>query len=234
MKPAGPAVTLPGLVGVGHTLRARVQRLPPGRADALLAVAVAAAGVIPIVLLAPARQMPAALAIVLVQAVGLAYRRRRPLFVWCLGFGVIVPVTFLPMPVNDVLIAAFVGVIFASYSLGANLESERGWWVVAVVGVAATIAQAVYDQTTDSKLSDVVWGGFAMLIAPVLVGRVVRRRGQLNATLRARAEAAGVERERADAGEFRREAGTAGDATRAEWANRDAAPVVRQERRQWS
>src|SRR6478609_6798471 len=155
---AGSAVTLPGLVGVGETVRVRVQALGPARADALLAVAVAAAGIVPILLIAPARQVPGALAIVLVQAVGLAYRRRRPLFGWCLGFGVIVPVTFLPMPVNDVLIAAFVGVIFASYSLGANLEDGRGWWVVAAVGVAATIAHAVYAQTTDSKLSDVVWG----------------------------------------------------------------------------
>ncbi|MGZ4270081.1 MAG: sensor histidine kinase [Solirubrobacteraceae bacterium] len=172
--------------------------LGPDRADVLLAALWTLAGLVAVAIYAPAPELAPAVAVTLAQGVALSQRRRFPLASWCVAFACYVPMSYTSVQLNDAMVPQFAAGMFASYSLGANLATDRAWPLVAVLGTGVHVL-ATFTGNGDGALADLVWGIAALLTAPVLVGRLVRRRGQLNEALRARAAAAVAARERAAA-----------------------------------
>jgi signal transduction histidine kinase len=97
--------------------------------------------------------------------------------------------------IEDAAVPQFFALVFGVYSAGANLAGAQ--LAVAAVGVPGLLAVAAsihpYDDTAGSTITTVV----VLWLAPMLAGRVVRNRGELNRLLRARAEMLRAQRARA-------------------------------------
>ena len=170
-----------------------MQGLGPARADALLAAAWTLAGLVAVVGYAPAPELLPMAAGTVAQGVALSQRRRHPLAAWLVAFGFYAPMALAAPALNDALVPQVIAGIFASYSLGANLTGDRAWPLVVVYGLAVDAFSVIVGP--GGGTSDLIWGVVALLAGPILIGRLVRRRGQLNETLRARAIAADAARE---------------------------------------
>jgi signal transduction histidine kinase len=168
------------------SLGARVQALPPGRADLLLAGAFLLETQVELSFLdASTGTVLAARALTLVMALGVAARRRAPLVAAALVFAALTVMEQLGDGVNTSLVGPFVSAFIVSYSIGSNLEGRRlavgvGWLVTLVS------AMAVVDPTSDDGL-DLVWGLLVIVAAPVAAGRLLHDRAQLARALRAAA-----------------------------------------------
>jgi signal transduction histidine kinase len=159
-------------------LGARVQALPPGRADLLLAGAFLLETQVELSFLdASAETVLAARGLTLVMACGVAARRRAPLLAAALVFAALTVMEQLGGPVNTSLVGPFVSAFIVSYSIGANLEGRRlvvgtAWLVVLVTLIS------VFDPNADEGLN-LIWGWLVIVAAPVLVGRLLRDRARL-------------------------------------------------------
>jgi signal transduction histidine kinase len=171
-----------------------VQDLGPAGADALLAAVWTLAGLAAVVAYAPAPELLPMAAVTVAQGLALSQRRRRPLAAWLVAFGFYAPMALTAPALNDALVPQFIAGMFASYSLGANLTDDRAWPLVVVFGLAVDTFSVIAGP--GGGTSDLIWGVVAVLAGPILIGRLVRRRGELNETLRARATAANAARER--------------------------------------
>ncbi|HEY7621071.1 MAG TPA: histidine kinase [Solirubrobacteraceae bacterium] len=160
------------------SLGARVQALPPGRADLLLAGAFLLETQVELSFLdASAETVLAARGLTLVMACGVAARRRAPLLAAALVFAALTVMEQLGGPVNTSLVGPFVSAFIVSYSIGANLEGRRlvvgtAWLVVLVTLIS------VFDPNADEGLN-LIWGWLVIVAAPVLVGRLLRDRARL-------------------------------------------------------
>ena len=174
------------------SLGARVQALPPGRADLLLAGAFLLETQVELSLLdAPAGTVLAARGLTLVMALGVAARRRAPLVAAALVFAALTGMEQLGDPTNTSVVGPYLSAFIVSYSIGANLEGRAlavgvGWLVALVT------ALSVLDPTSDDGLN-VVWGWLVIVAAPVLAGRLLRDRARLARELRAAADDADPE-----------------------------------------
>jgi signal transduction histidine kinase len=160
------------------SLGARVQALPPGRADLLLAGAFLLETQVELSFLdASTGTVLAARALTLVMAFGVAARRRAPLVAAALVFAALTVMEQLGDATNTSLVGPFVSAFIVSYSVGANLEGRAlaagVTWLVALVSV-----MAVADPTSDDGLN-LVWGWLVIVAAPVLAGRLLRDRARL-------------------------------------------------------
>jgi signal transduction histidine kinase len=160
------------------SLGARVQALPPGRADLLLAGAFLLETQVELSFLdASTGTVLAARALTLVMAFGVAARRRAPLVAAALVFAALTVMEQLSDATNTSLVGPFVSAFIVSYSVGANLEGRAlaagVTWLVALVSV-----MAVADPTSDDGLN-LVWGWLVIVAAPVLAGRLLRDRARL-------------------------------------------------------
>jgi signal transduction histidine kinase len=168
------------------SLGARVQALPPGRADLLLAGAFLLETQVELSFLdASTGTVLAARALTLVMAFGVAARRRAPLVAAALVFAALTVMEQLGDATNTSLVGPFVSAFIVSYSVGANLEGRAlaagVAWLVALVSV-----MAVADPTSDDGLN-LVWGWLVIVAAPVLAGRLLRDRARLARALHAAA-----------------------------------------------
>jgi signal transduction histidine kinase len=167
-------------------LGARVQALPPGRADLLLAGAFLLETQLELSFLdASADTVLAARGLTFVMACGVAARRRTPLLAAALVFAALTVMEQLKGPVNTSLVGPYVSAFIVSYSVGANLEGRRlavgtAWLVVLVT------LMSVLDPTADDGLN-LVWGWLVVVAAPVLAGRLLRNRARLARRLHAAA-----------------------------------------------
>jgi signal transduction histidine kinase len=167
-------------------LGARVQALPPGRADLLLAGAFLLETQLELSFLdASADTVLAARGLTFVMACGVAARRRAPLLAAALVFAALTVMEQLKGPVNTSLVGPYVSAFIVSYSVGANLEGRRlavgtAWLVVLVT------LMSVLDPTADDGLN-LVWGWLVVVAAPVLAGRLLRNRARLARRLHAAA-----------------------------------------------
>jgi hypothetical protein len=108
------------------SLGARVQALPPGRADLLLAGAFLLETQVELSFLdASAGTVLAARGLTFVMACGVAARRRAPLLAAALVFAALTVMERLHGPVNTSLVGPYVSAFIVSYSVGANLEGRR-------------------------------------------------------------------------------------------------------------
>jgi signal transduction histidine kinase len=167
-------------------LGARVQALPPGRADLLLAGAFLLETQVELSFLdASADTVLTARGLTFVMACGVAARRRAPLLAAALVFAALTVMEQLKGPVNTSLVGPYVSAFIVSYSVGANLDGRRlavgTAWLVVLVTVMAAL-----DPTADDGLN-LVWGWLVVVAAPVLAGRLLRDRARLARTLRAAA-----------------------------------------------
>ena len=168
------------------SLGARVQALPPGRADLLLAGVFLLETQVELSFLdASAGTVLAVRALTVVMALGVAARRRAPLVAATLVFVALTVMEQLGDTANTSLVGPFTSAFIVSYSIGANLEGRSlavgAAWLVALVTV-----MAVLDPTSDDGLN-VVWGWLVIVAAPVLAGRLLRDRARLARALRAAA-----------------------------------------------
>ena len=165
------------------SLGARVQALPPGRADLLLAGAFLLETQVELSFLdaSPGTAL-AARGLTLVMALGVAARRRAPLVAAALVFAALTGMEQLGHEANTSLVGPYTSAFIVSYSIGANLEGR----VLAVgVGwlVALVTALSLLDPTSDEGLN-LVWGWLVIVAAPVLAGRLLRDRARLAGALR--------------------------------------------------
>ncbi len=168
------------------SLGARVQALPPGRADMLLAGAFLLETQVELSFLdAPASTVLAARGLALVMACGVAARRRAPLVAAALVFAALTVMEQLGGAVNTSLVGPYISAFIVSYSVGANVEGRRlAWgtaWLVALVTVLSLL-----DPAADDGLN-LIWGWLVIVAAPVLAGRLLRERARLARALRAEA-----------------------------------------------
>jgi signal transduction histidine kinase len=168
------------------SLGARVQGLPPGRADLLLAGAFLLETQVELSLLdAPAGTVLATRGLTLVMACGVALRRRAPLVAAALVFAALTVMEQLKGPVNTSLVGPFVSAFIVSYSVGANLEGRR--LAIGTAWLAALVtAMSLLDPSSEEGL-DFIWGWLVIVAAPVLAGRLLRDRARLARALHAAA-----------------------------------------------
>ena len=168
------------------SLGARVQALPPGRADLLLAGAFLLETQVELSFLdAPTGTVLAARGLALAMALGVAARRRAPLVAAAVVFAALTGLEQLGDSANTSVVGPFMSAFIVSYSIGANLEGRAlavgvGWLVALVT------AMAILDPTSDDGLN-VIWGWLVIVAAPVLAGRLLRDRARLARALRAAA-----------------------------------------------
>jgi signal transduction histidine kinase len=165
------------------SLGARVQALPPGRADLLLAGAFLLETQVELSFLdASTGTVLAARGLVLAMALGVAARRRAPLVAAAVVFAALTGLEQLGDQANTSLVGPFASAFIVSYSIGANLEG-RGLAVGVGWLVALVTAMAALDPTSDDGLN-LIWGWLVIVAAPVLAGRLLRDRARLARTLR--------------------------------------------------
>ncbi len=168
------------------SLGARVQALPPGRADLLLAGAFLLETQVELSFLdAPTGTVLAARSLTLVMALGVAARRRAPLVAAALVYAALTAMEQLGTETNTSLVGPYLSAFIVSYTIGANLEGRA--LVVGVAWLVALVtALSLLDPSADDGLN-LVWGWVVIVAAPVLAGRLLRDRARLARELRAAA-----------------------------------------------
>jgi signal transduction histidine kinase len=160
--------------------------MDPFRADVLLAALLMAEMSVEVALMPGAgHTRVAVLAICLVEAVGVALRRRATLIgatLIAVGF---LALTLVVPESSDTLEVPWFMVLIGVYSVGANLDGGRLWAGVALTAVPATVAVAVAPNAGDT--SAFIFASLILLAAPLLMGRVMRHRSRLNRALSRRA-----------------------------------------------
>jgi signal transduction histidine kinase len=177
-----------------QAIRARVQRRPsprphhPKRFDALIALLFLVEAELEVVLLmGGARYAWLAALLELALAGALAIRRTAPLASLVLGLTAFVAFQPLGREVNDDIISAFFAVLFLLFSFGLHEQDDRRMAAGAVLGFAANGLALTID-AYPSTVVDFFTGGLVIAVGPILLGRVIRSRSDLNATLRAKTE----------------------------------------------
>lgn len=179
------------------SLGARVQALPPGRADLLLAGAFLLETQVELSFLdASTGTVLAARGLTLVMALGVAARRRAPFVAAALVFAALTAMEQLGHQANTSLVGPYLSAFIVTYSFGANLGGRRlaagVCWLLALV-----TALSLLDPTSDEGLT-LVWGWLVIVAAPVLAGQLLRDRARLARALREAALEEGAERPRPD------------------------------------
>jgi signal transduction histidine kinase len=176
---------------------ARIKAMDPYRADALLAVVLGLEFQVEALLAdSTAGELAFVHVVLVVLAVGLALRRRRPLLGLGLVMVALVCVLSTSNRIDEALYLPFFSVMFAAYSTGANLSGRRlavGTLMLAVgIGLSSVVDPA--QDPTDWLFGVVILGG-----GPLLVGSLLRSRAGLSRALREKTER--LERERLRQGE---------------------------------
>ena len=193
-----------------RTVRERFLAMDPLRVDVLIAALFLVESQLEVLLLVGDEQYAGiASASLLVMAVGVALRRRAPLEGLLLAASAFAVLQALGRPIHDNLYSLFFALLLCIYSAGRYDEGRR----VAAAGIAAVALNSVataLDGYSDTAV-DFVLGGAVIGFGPLLVGRVIRHRAELNRALREKAERLRRERteqaERAAAEERTRIAG---------------------------
>jgi signal transduction histidine kinase len=175
---------------------ARLRAMDPYRADLLLAAALLVEGLLEVALLLPDETPRDGVVAVLVAGLAccVAIRRRFPAVAPLVGM-----VLFLAYPIagqeyTEHLVSPFFVALFLVYGIGRHLEGRTMWAVTAAAAVLMTLYTAIED--TDDAVGNYVLTIGGLVVAPVLIGRVIRNRAHLNRALREKAER--LEHERAD------------------------------------
>jgi signal transduction histidine kinase len=167
------------------SLGARVQALPPGRADLLLAGAFFLETQLELSFLdASTGTVLAVRGLTLAMALGVAARRRAPFVAAALVFAALTVMEQLGGQVNTSLVGPFASAFIVSYSIGAHLAGRR--LALGVAWLAALVAvTSILDPAADGL--NLIWGWLVIVAAPVGTGRLLHDRARLARALRAAA-----------------------------------------------
>ena len=174
---------------------ARLRAMDPYRADLLLASVLLAEGLLEVLFLlpedTPRRGLVAAMVAGLAGCV--AIRRRLPAVAPLGGLALFVGFPALSNEYTENLVGPFFVALFLVYGIGRYLEGRLVWVITACAAVLMSVFTAV--EQTDDTVGNYVLSIGALVIAPVVVGRVIRNRAHLNQALREKT--ARLEQERA-------------------------------------
>ena len=131
--------------------------------------------------------------LVLVLAACVALRRRFPLPAFALAMVPFVLVQALGTEVLEHLYLPLFVTVFLCYSVAANAEGRR-FWIAPPLAFASGLLAVAVDDYDDALAADILWISLVFVAAPMVTGRLVRNRTQLQRALREKAER--LERER--------------------------------------
>jgi signal transduction histidine kinase len=175
--------------GYGCTaMVARLRAMDPYRADLLLASVLLVEGLLEVLFLLPDDAPRTGLVALLVAGLAacVALRRRLPMAAPIVGMALFSAFPVVGGEPTENLVIPFFVALFLVYGIGRHLEGRRVW----VAGACAVALMAMF---TALDGSDVTVGNYvisigALVIAPIVIGRVIRSRARLNAALREKAE----------------------------------------------
>jgi signal transduction histidine kinase len=175
---------------------ARLRAMDPYRADLLLAAVLLVEGLLEVALLLPDETPRDGVVAVLVAGLAgcVAIRRRFPAVAPLVGMLLFLAYPIAGQEYTENLVSPFFVALFLVYGIGRHLEGRTMWAVTAAAVVLMTLYTAIED--TDDAVGNYVLSIGGLVVAPVLIGRVIRNRAHLNRALREKAER--LEHERAD------------------------------------
>jgi signal transduction histidine kinase len=147
---------------------------------------------------APAGALLAARVAVLVLAAAVAARGRAPLLAAAAAIAVLIALERLDPGLDENLAGPFVAVLVIAYSVGAHTEGRR--LAAGVIMLGGGCALAILVDEPPGGVDDFVFAGSIVVAGPVLIGRLMRSRAELNRTLAGKAQAADADREARAAG----------------------------------
>jgi signal transduction histidine kinase len=174
---------------------ARLRALDPFRADLLLGAALLVEGLLEVAFMPgeiPRRGLVAVLVAGLAGCV--AIRRRLPVVAPLAGLVLFCVFPALGNEYTEHLVSPFFVALFLIYGIGRHLEGRVVWVVTACAVVLMCVFTAL--EQTDDEIGNYLLSVAGLVVAPVLIGRVIRSRAQLNRALREKAER--LEHERTD------------------------------------
>jgi signal transduction histidine kinase len=187
MRPRGAAT-------FASTMLARLRAMDPYRADLLLAAFLLVEGLLEVVFLL-SEASPGAPAVMVATLAGcVAIRRRLPVVAPIVALPIFAAFPALDQEYTENLISPFFVTLLLIYGIGRHLDGRAVWAVTAYAAVMLSVFTAV-EQTDDTAGNYVLSVGL-LAVAPVLIGRVIRSRVELNRALREKTER--LARERAD------------------------------------
>jgi signal transduction histidine kinase len=175
---------------------ARLRALDPYRADLLLAAAFLVEGLLEVALLVPEETGNQVVVAFLIAGLAgcLAIRRRLPIVAAVVGFAVFTAYPLFDKAYVDHLVSPFFATLLLVYGVGRHVEGRIVWALAAYASVLMAIFTAI--EGTDDTAGNYLLTIGALVLAPILVGRVIRSRARLNRALREKAER--LEHERAE------------------------------------
>jgi signal transduction histidine kinase len=175
---------------------ARLRAMDPFRADLLLAAAFLVEGLLEVAFLMPDEvDYKGLVALMMVGlAACVAIRRRLPVVAAGAGMLLFCAYPALGNEYTEHLVSPFFVALLLVYGIGRYLEGPV-LWAVTAYAVAAMSLFTVLEQSDETVGNYLVSIG-ALVVAPVLIGRVIRSRAELNRALRDKT--ARLDRERAD------------------------------------
>jgi signal transduction histidine kinase len=179
-----------------RTMLARLRALDTYRADLLLAAALFVEGLLEVAFLLPEDTPRRGVVALLVAGLAacVAIRRRFPVVAPIAGMALFCAYPVLGNEYTENLVSPFFVALFLVYGIGRHLEGRAVWAATACAVVLMSLFTAL-EQSGETVGNYVISIG-ALVVAPVLIGRVIRNRAQLNQALREKAER--LEHERAD------------------------------------
>jgi signal transduction histidine kinase len=167
---------------------ARMRALDPLKADLLLAAVFLVEALGELVVLVPDRAQHdwAAALLILVEAVGLALRRRYTIVAVVLVMPVQLIANQLGPEYTDSLVTPLFVILLMLYTIGRHLEGLAVPLMGTYAGVLLIWANAT-DDYADTPTDFLVTAGL-LVVAPIVVGRIVRHRARLHRTLQAKTE----------------------------------------------
>ena len=170
-----------------RTLRARVGYIEPWRLDVLVAVAYLIESELEVLFLMGGAKYAWIAALMQVGLAGaLAVRRISPSLSLALGLLSFLGFQPLGLDVNDNVFSAFFAVLFVLFSFGIN-ERDGRRIVAGMIAAFLTNAIAQVIDPYPSVVTDYITGGIVIACGPILLGRVIHSRSELNSTLRSKA-----------------------------------------------
>jgi signal transduction histidine kinase len=188
---------LPRACGYGClTMLARLRALDPFRADLLLASVLLVEGLLEVAFLLPDEAPHDGVIALMVAGMAgcVAIRRRLPVVAPLVGMALFCAFPAMGDQYTENLVSPFFVALFLIYGIGRHLEGRTVVLVTACAAVLMTIFTVV--EQTDDTIGNYVLSIGALVVAPVVIGRVIRNRAHLNQALREKA--ARLEHERED------------------------------------
>jgi signal transduction histidine kinase len=173
----------------------RLRALDPFRADLALASVLLVEGMLEVAFLTPDGARHRGLIALLMAGLAgcVAIRRRHPVVATLAGMLLFCAYPSIDEVYTDNLISPFFITLLLIYGIGRHLEGRLVWALTAYAAGLMSLFTAI--EGTDDTVGNYVLTIGALVIAPVLIGRVIRSRAQLNRALREKAERLEHERE---------------------------------------